>query len=398
MQPLTAEQEMILTSHDQIANDDQIRNEASTIVPDTRRMVDDCNPEFHTGTNMNLFSHKEIGEDFKESSLDGNQHPELSQTESSTLNSIDFDVNRSSSTIDNLQNAANVDGVPVLSTSNPTLEVSSYKNLDSSPDVSSSEDSHEAASSGSLDSFTELDPNQNVSNQAGLFSLNSGPNDHTNDHQEENQTHVDKHLDLSSEIKGQCQSHPSISSREILVPGGIFDSPGSTQESADPVAAVLGKENVEHSAILRLPAEARNTYIHDSLTTVTSGTVTTVTSGTVSEPDLHQNEELLIAREPIKSIEGHSLFNDAPSEAYSAEFLANPRGSEPVIPSQIDRRSTYESAEKPNSSTGIPAPSLVSAALQVPPGKVLVPAVVDHVQGQAFAALQVLKVPTYTYF
>ncbi|XP_057774351.1 uncharacterized protein LOC130993473 isoform X2 [Salvia miltiorrhiza] len=41
---------------------------------------------------------------------------------------------------------------------------------------------------------------------------------------------------------------------------------------------------------------------------------------------------------------------------------------------------------------GIPAPSLVSAALQSPPGKVLVPAVVDQLQSQAFSALQVLKV------
>lgn len=43
-------------------------------------------------------------------------------------------------------------------------------------------------------------------------------------------------------------------------------------------------------------------------------------------------------------------------------------------------------------SAGIPAPSLRSPALYVAPGKVVVPAVVDHVQGQAFAALQALKV------
>ncbi|XP_050914321.1 uncharacterized protein LOC127129028 isoform X2 [Lathyrus oleraceus] len=44
------------------------------------------------------------------------------------------------------------------------------------------------------------------------------------------------------------------------------------------------------------------------------------------------------------------------------------------------------------SAPGIPAPSVVSAALQVIPGKVLVPAAFDQVQGQALAALQVLKV------
>ncbi|XP_065869499.1 uncharacterized protein [Euphorbia lathyris] len=44
------------------------------------------------------------------------------------------------------------------------------------------------------------------------------------------------------------------------------------------------------------------------------------------------------------------------------------------------------------SSAGIPAPSAVFEALQISPGKVLVPAVVDQAQGQALSALQVLKV------
>lgn len=43
-------------------------------------------------------------------------------------------------------------------------------------------------------------------------------------------------------------------------------------------------------------------------------------------------------------------------------------------------------------SASIPAPSTVSTALLTAPGKVLIPATVDEVQGQAFAALQALKV------
>ena len=43
------------------------------------------------------------------------------------------------------------------------------------------------------------------------------------------------------------------------------------------------------------------------------------------------------------------------------------------------------------SSAGFPAP-MVSAAVKTLPGKVLVPAAVDQVQGQALAALQGLKV------
>ncbi|KAL2324543.1 hypothetical protein Fmac_023601 [Flemingia macrophylla] len=54
-------------------------------------------------------------------------------------------------------------------------------------------------------------------------------------------------------------------------------------------------------------------------------------------------------------------------------------------------------SESPNSAPFyyapvIHAPSVVSAAVQVLPGKVLVPAIVDQVQGQAFAALQALRV------
>lgn len=46
------------------------------------------------------------------------------------------------------------------------------------------------------------------------------------------------------------------------------------------------------------------------------------------------------------------------------------------------------------SSYGIPAPSVVPPALQIPPGKVLVPAAVDQFQGPALTApaLQTLKV------
>ncbi|XP_038892472.1 uncharacterized protein LOC120081550 isoform X2 [Benincasa hispida] len=71
-------------------------------------------------------------------------------------------------------------------------------------------------------------------------------------------------------------------------------------------------------------------------------------------------------------------------------------------PSADDQEKNHESvmngtAAKPElqeilfSSAGVPAP-VVSAAVKTLPGKVLVPAVVDQVQGQALAALQVLKV------
>ncbi|XP_057547436.1 uncharacterized protein LOC130825990 isoform X2 [Amaranthus tricolor] len=54
--------------------------------------------------------------------------------------------------------------------------------------------------------------------------------------------------------------------------------------------------------------------------------------------------------------------------------------------------SESQSSKNPFTSRGIPAPSMLSAALRVTPGKVLVPAINDQTQSQALMALQVLKV------
>ncbi|OMO71743.1 hypothetical protein COLO4_28054 [Corchorus olitorius] len=98
-----------------------------------------------------------------------------------------------------------------------------------------------------------------------------------------------------------------------------------------------------------------------------------------------------------QSLEMNNLNESESSETTSLSASAHPltidqskidyneiNDSKPVFESPTPRKSF--------SPAGIPAPSVVSAALQVHPGKVLVPAVVDQVQGQALAALQVLKV------
>uniref|UniRef100_A0A5B7BSB4 Putative GPI-anchored adhesin-like protein PGA55 isoform X1 n=1 Tax=Davidia involucrata TaxID=16924 RepID=A0A5B7BSB4_DAVIN len=97
------------------------------------------------------------------------------------------------------------------------------------------------------------------------------------------------------------------------------------------------------------------------------------------------------------SLEVHNLNGGGSSGTTSVSALAYPFANEhdATIYNDINgSRSFLESTNPGNSfsSAGIPAPSVVSAALQVLPGKVLVPAVVDQVQGQALAALQVLKV------
>lgn len=97
------------------------------------------------------------------------------------------------------------------------------------------------------------------------------------------------------------------------------------------------------------------------------------------------------------SMEAHNLTEIVSSESVSVSTLADPSVNEQDTNGHNDMntiKTIFESPISQNSfsSAGIPAPSAVSAALQVLPGKVLVPAVVDQVQGQALAALQVLKV------
>jgi len=392
MEPLTTEQEVALTSDDQTAKVDQIRNETSVMLPDNQSKIDDSNSEFQTGINKDLFSHTEITEDSPGSGLDNIHHSETSLIENTKSNGNDVDANHISQ--DDLQIGTDVDGIPVPSTSSPiSPEFSLRDDVDSSLDASHFKDSHNAMSSDSPDSNIKHDPNQSTANHVDLLSLSADSTTHINDHPEGNLSYVDRPLDFSSEFEGQLQSKPPTSN--LIDSDDIVDSPDSTAERVDAASAALIKKDFEHNDMLQLPAEAStlNPSVHDILKIVSSVTI--------SGSDFDQNEATMLPRESISSTEGHILDDNALSVAYSAEVLVDPSGNEPDISSisQIGRSSTPESAvpEKPISYAGIPAPSLVPAALQVPPGKVLVPAVDDQVQCQALAALQVLKVPIYTY-
>jgi hypothetical protein len=76
-------------------------------------------------------------------------------------------------------------------------------------------------------------------------------------------------------------------------------------------------------------------------------------------------------------------------------------GDETIAEDLYKRESELEKQNKPFESTppdqyfsspGIPAPSIVSTASQVPVGQIVVPASVDPTQENAIAALQILKV------
>ncbi|KAH1107575.1 hypothetical protein J1N35_011343 [Gossypium stocksii] len=121
--------------------------------------------------------------------------------------------------------------------------------------------------------------------------------------------------------------------------------------------------------------------------------------------DSSQTEENLQSRKmslPSVEIKNASLEDNKLNESESSQTtpVSAPAHSLTIEQSKIDYDGMKDSipdfeSPTPRSSfspVGIPAPSAVSADLQVHPGEVLVPAVVDQFQGQALAALQVLKV------
>lgn len=120
-----------------------------------------------------------------------------------------------------------------------------------------------------------------------------------------------------------------------------------------------------------------------------------------------QNSSLSIASDVPESIREIKQFipsNEAPLASETIASVVVTDGSESAVAQTVSESGLSEkndaldlallSSESEHffPSAGIPAPSIRSAALHVAPGKVVVPAVVDHVQGQAFAALQALKV------
>ncbi|XP_007038720.2 PREDICTED: uncharacterized protein LOC18605582 isoform X1 [Theobroma cacao] len=161
------------------------------------------------------------------------------------------------------------------------------------------------------------------------------------------------------------------------------DSTSSSNSSNEPVIISVS-DSSELEPILEPQAVPR-----DNLDTVESSS---------TEENLEISKMSQVSAE-IKnsSLEVNNLNESESSETTSVSAPAHPLTNErsKIDYNEInDSKPVFESPT-PRSSfspAGIPAPSVVSAALQVHPGKVLVPAVVDQVQGQALAALQVLKV------
>lgn len=144
------------------------------------------------------------------------------------------------------------------------------------------------------------------------------------------------------------------------------------------------------------------------IVSVTSVVETVLEPGVVVKDEKETNASLLtteygVTSEVINastdinsSIEDVNHLNEStPFETTSVTEPTYPiANKQNMVSETIENMTIFESPPFSGSfsSAGIPAPSAVSKPLQITPGKVLVPAVVDQTQGQALSALQVLKV------
>ncbi|XP_050155230.1 uncharacterized protein LOC126629286 isoform X2 [Malus sylvestris] len=183
--------------------------------------------------------------------------------------------------------------------------------------------------------------------------------------------------DLASELKGNLVS---------VEPTNLQASDSNL--STEPQDGIPGRSE---NHISTFESSSLSAIAHEHNVPVAVYVSLTSQSNTILEPQVSSEDN--IGTVPLSSTQENLEMSK--TLQVLAEGISSSLEKNTIIESELSRnKSQLPNAGNSFSSAGngIPAPTVVSAALQVPPGKVLVPAVVDQVQGQAFAALQVLKV------
>ncbi|KAL0907660.1 hypothetical protein M5K25_022081 [Dendrobium thyrsiflorum] len=362
MKPLTTEQEVLLTSDDQSTEIVQEGNETSAISSDKETRINDPNPDSVTAEILDLTD-------------DG-------------IGSVDR-FNQASAG-DDLHIETDVDDVSVPSDSNPFLpEFYANNATDLNPNDLNTMESQSIVFSGSSGSTVSHNENLQITNNFDSLSLNTFSTDYAIEQGNPSLEEIVKSndpLDILSEYEGSPSEPLSGTIQESSNSIDTQSSPDGVIENVDFVSK--GDDFLDGGLLQFSPEGVTSAQVEYS-------SINTVSSGVGSSSDLGQNEALVFPSDSINIEEQYKL-EEATSIAYSVPVYANHTENEPNISiyNRSSKDSTFESIlpQKSFLFTGVPAPSLVSSALQVPLGKVLVPAVVDQVQSQAFAALQVLKV------
>ena len=225
-------------------------------------------------------------------------------------------------------------------------------------------------------------------------TIHEGAADH--DDMDNHQLDLDRsssHLDPTTDkyIASQDDT-PVTDSPQSLVPA--YD-PTSEEATPDPQEALLLDSEPN------LPENQDTTFTSDIMV-LESGDVVQISDAAIQAASHTYVQDTEQSPDKLSTQDGLSASTFPDYVAYGSTDQMLPSGSND-LPTQDanpakaiqDPASDQDQAQnaKPFSSgIGIPAPSLLSAALQVPAGHIVVPAAVDPTQGNALAALQVLKV------
>lgn len=349
MEPLATQQEVVLASDDQYDRIEQVEREGKDMKRDNDSLSKtgiENDPSFSTenneATNENRQSGSGVGYTLNSDDALNNASAQEDLHNESAIDDMSVAPNRSP-------------GTPPLSETKigyGSLVASNFENFDGSLVTDKSEP------------VTEL--KENLINAKLTNSSVSGA--YSTDLSTDSQKDV---LGLSG-TNNSTFSFDSSSSSTISIPIGSLPSNISVNSPLDAV--------IEPQVVLKLNGE--------TVDLLSTGKDLDLTKAHVSEE----------GNKP--SSQEHNLKADGSNGTASLSPVANTFANEQDGNSSnsLNESTTFFESTSPLnsfSSAGIPAPSVVSAALQVLPGKVLVPAVVDQVQGQALAALQVLKVCSF---
>ncbi|KAK3220696.1 hypothetical protein Dsin_014666 [Dipteronia sinensis] len=343
MEPLTTEQEGSLDSD---SKDDQVEEGG---IEDSNVKGDDTSPERETGINKDLSS-SEYNEVPSENKI-------VSDSETLSVGDVGYASN-GTNTIDNTSIKEDLEDdmsvAPDATLSSP--KSSENEDVGDFPIASEIKDSGASLDTDSPEPTSEIIEGNHVNVEPTNLS---NPTDLNSDHMEG--------------LPGSDNSNIALDS----------SSNSSAYESTEPVAVVI---SVSSDSILEPQILPK-----DDIETVASP----LTNENLEFTQFSEKPQVLGERNSSFP-EVHNL-NERESSGTSVPEPTNPLSyeKETYDHNENSRSRSFSESPTPGSSfspAGIPAPSVVSAALQVLPGKVLVPPVVDQVQGQALAALQVLKV------
>ncbi|KAJ4954026.1 hypothetical protein NE237_030858 [Protea cynaroides] len=357
MRPLTVEQEVLITSGDLDGRVELVRNEDKPVMPDESSLHSDYNTENKTGIIKDSSSYPDITEATSESSIDDNINMGTSLIENVESASTGIDATANASSQDDLQFRPAVDEISIPFISNMSSSAMPEHNVvDGSFNVSSFKESGGDSSAALPDLAMEL----NVVNPANP-SVSDTDSTNLNSFNQEGITVLREIENSKLPLDFSGAQH-------------LPDAHLALDKSVSPESHLLPDSQVESKDVMETLAPLS------------------------TKEDLNLGDSLQIPNEGITSTLETNLLDEAgPSGKTCLSVLAAPNANVPSTDdyTKIDRSRELFQSPIPNgsfSSSGIPAPSLVSAALEVPYGKVLVPAVVDQVQEHAFAAMQVLKV------